>query len=112
MYYQSTSKEFIEFLRDENTTDSKGQELYDLWNNNGKCPPEVMATATITLTSELPPGDIDGDCDLDADDITVFVAVLLGLDLDPQHVARSNLNGDGAADGADIQPFTDAFLSP
>jgi hypothetical protein len=43
LYYQSTSKEFIEFLRDENRTNSKGQEMYDLWNNNGKCPPTLMA---------------------------------------------------------------------
>ncbi len=42
LYYQSTSKEFIEFLRDENTTDSNGQELYDLWDQNGKCPPVLM----------------------------------------------------------------------
>jgi len=59
LYYQSTSKEFVEFLRDENTTDSKGQEFYDLWNNNGKCPPEVMATTTFTL------GECAGDADCD-----------------------------------------------
>jgi len=52
LYYQSTSKEFVEFLRDENTTNTRGQELYDLWNNNGKCPPEVMWTGTLALTSE------------------------------------------------------------
>ena len=45
LYYQSTSKEFIEFLRDENHTDTKGQELYDLWNDNGKCPPTLMVEA-------------------------------------------------------------------
>ncbi len=46
LFYQSTSKEFIEFLRDKNTTNTKGQEMYDLWNNNGKCPPDLMAQAT------------------------------------------------------------------
>lgn len=46
LYYQSTSKEFIEFLRDENRTNTKGQELFDLWNNNGKCPPTLMAADT------------------------------------------------------------------
>ena len=46
LYYQSTSKEFVEFLRDENRTNTKGQEMYDLWNNNGKCPPTLMAEAT------------------------------------------------------------------
>ena len=41
LYYQSTSKEYVEFLRDENTTNTAGQALYDLWTNNGKCPPEA-----------------------------------------------------------------------
>ena len=49
LYYQSTTKEFVEFLRDENTTNSKGQELYDLWNNNNKCPPEIMWMGSIAL---------------------------------------------------------------
>lgn len=42
LYYQSTSKEFVEFLRDENVTDTKGQQLYSLWSTNGKCPPTLM----------------------------------------------------------------------
>ncbi len=45
LYYQSTSKEFVEFLRDENHTNTKGQEMFDLWNNNGKCPPTLMGEA-------------------------------------------------------------------
>ncbi|MBN2507400.1 MAG: hypothetical protein JXQ71_11965 [Verrucomicrobia bacterium] len=45
LYYQSTSKEFIEFLRDENTTDDQGEELYALWSANGKCPPTLMQEA-------------------------------------------------------------------
>jgi hypothetical protein len=43
LYYQSTSKEFVEFLRDENHTSTKGQEIYDLWSTNGMCPPTLMA---------------------------------------------------------------------
>jgi hypothetical protein len=46
LYYQSTSKEFIEFLRDENVTDSRGADLFNLWNTNGKCPPTMMAQNT------------------------------------------------------------------
>jgi hypothetical protein len=46
LYYQSTSKEFVEFLRDENRTTSHGQVMYDLWNNNGKCPPTLIAQQT------------------------------------------------------------------
>ena len=53
LYYQSTSKEFVEFLRDENSTNTKGQEMYDLWNNNGKCPPTLMGEAVWVPIFEL-----------------------------------------------------------
>lgn len=53
LYYQSTSKEFVEFLRDENCTTSHGQTMYDLWNNNDKCPPTLMAEATWITAFEM-----------------------------------------------------------
>jgi hypothetical protein len=59
LYYQSTSKEYIEFLRDENHTDSTGTRMYNLWNDNGKCPPEVMATTVVPLADCV----VDADCD-------------------------------------------------
>jgi hypothetical protein len=46
LYYQSTSKEFVEFLRDENRTTSHGQMMYDLWATNGMCPPTLVARTT------------------------------------------------------------------
>ncbi len=49
LYYQSTSKEYVEFLRDENVTDNWGQILYDLWNTNGKSAPVAMNTKTIDM---------------------------------------------------------------
>ena len=49
LYYQSTSKEYITFLRDENTTNTLGQELYDAWVAQGMSPPEVMAQETVSL---------------------------------------------------------------
>lgn len=42
LLYQTTSKEYVEFLRDENVTNNAGQELYDLWAANGKSSPEIM----------------------------------------------------------------------
>ena len=70
LYYQSTSKEYIEFLRDENTTNAAGQDLYDLWNENGKCPPEVMQQTQLDL--EAVDGDLDGDFDVDLVDVDLF----------------------------------------
>jgi hypothetical protein len=55
LYYQTTSKEYVEFLRDENVTDNWGQTMYDLWNTNGKSAPILMATVgnDIPLPVEL-----------------------------------------------------------
>ncbi|MEZ4650725.1 MAG: FlgD immunoglobulin-like domain containing protein [Candidatus Eisenbacteria bacterium] len=49
LYYQSTSKEYVEFLRDENTTDSTGDDMYGHWTTYGRCAPIVMSTETIDL---------------------------------------------------------------
>jgi hypothetical protein len=49
VYYQSTSREYIEFLRDTNTTNSAGTVAYNQWVLNGKSAPVVMDYATIPL---------------------------------------------------------------
>lgn len=46
LYYQTLSKEYVTFLRDENVTDSWGDTLYNLWNNNGKSAPVAMNNVT------------------------------------------------------------------
>ncbi|HPM83805.1 MAG TPA: fibronectin type III domain-containing protein [Candidatus Anammoximicrobium sp.] len=60
LYYQTTSKEYVEFLRDENHTNAWGQVFYDLWATTDKSAPEVMAEAqwsssTPPPTDTLPP---------------------------------------------------------
>jgi hypothetical protein len=58
------------------------------------------------------PADINADNAVNGLDITAFVEVLLGIDAAPSHVAASDLNRDGLADGADAQLFGDAFRDP
>jgi hypothetical protein len=53
LYYQSTSKEFVEFLRDENTSNTKGLEMYANWATNGMCPPTLMAETVWVPAFEL-----------------------------------------------------------
>lgn len=55
-------------------------------------------------------GDINGDGLVNSADITLFVAVLNGLDVDAMHVARADLNHDAAADGRDTQAFVNAIV--
>jgi hypothetical protein len=43
LYYQTASKEYVEFLNDENVTNSAGPIMFDLWDQNGKSEPVVMA---------------------------------------------------------------------
>jgi hypothetical protein len=58
LYYQSTSKEYVEFLRDENRTNSAGQDLYNAWFAQGKSTPVVMAqaSAAVDVTAGLDAG--------------------------------------------------------
>ena len=54
LYYQTLSKEYVEFLRDENDTNSAGQDLYDAWVAQGRSQPVLMAEATAsTVLDEL-----------------------------------------------------------
>ncbi len=106
LYYQSTSKEFVEFLRDANTTNTKGQEMYDLWNNNNKCPPESMATVTVAVAGPvIVPADLDQDGDVDADDVGLLAACASGPavphDGTPPCV-KADLDPDGDVDQDDF----------
>jgi hypothetical protein len=56
-------------------------------------------------------GDIDGDGDVDAVDIGLFVGVLIGTEVNADYQWRSDLDHNGQADGRDIQPFVDALLA-
>jgi len=60
LYYQTTTKEYVEFLRDENTTNSAGQDLYDSWVANGKSPPEVMAQIRVAVNVTVTDAGIKG----------------------------------------------------
>jgi hypothetical protein len=59
LYYQTTSKEYIEFLRDANTTNSAGLDMYNAWVAQGKNPPVAMVTDTISVQVN-PTGVDDG----------------------------------------------------
>lgn len=63
LYYQTLSKEYVEFLRDENGTNQWGRTLYDRWAAHGKSSPVAIAADTLPLTpldtqAPLAPGNL------------------------------------------------------
>jgi nitrate/TMAO reductase-like tetraheme cytochrome c subunit len=94
LYYQTTTKEYIEFLRDANVTDAKGQAAYDLWVGTGKSAPVAMDTATVALVPAVV-GDLDGNGVVNGADL----AILLGA---WGTAGPGDLNGDGVVNAADL----------
>ncbi len=69
LFYQSTSKEYVEFLRDENHTNSAGDDLYAAWTAHGRSTPVAMASETVPVSIQPTTGVPDANG-------TVRVAVL------------------------------------
>ncbi len=69
-----------------------------------------LVLASASDLTVLIPGDINDDGVANMDDVPVFAAVLSGADTDPSHVAASDMNNDGGADGLDVRPFLDAMI--
>ncbi|MEO8167940.1 MAG: multiheme c-type cytochrome, partial [bacterium] len=73
LYYQTTSKEYITYLRDQNvgnTYDWKhwGDSLYASWNRRGKSTPVVMNTQTVTV--------VDSSTGVSLDNVPLQVSLL------------------------------------
>lgn len=49
LLYQTTSRPYVELLRDANHTDDRGQRVFDLWERHGRAEPVEMASAEISL---------------------------------------------------------------
>ena len=111
LYYQSTSKEFVEFLKNENTTDpSVGLAMYNLWNNNGKCPPEMMEQVQVQLTV---PADLDLDFDVDSTDLMQLCNNWLAAGCNaPGDCGRADLIDDGTIDLKDVAQFALYWIWP
>jgi len=102
VYYQSTSKEYVEFLRDENTTDTRGQDIYDQWVLTGMSPIVEMDVDTIVFGASCP-ADLTGDGQLNFFDISAFLSAFAAMD------PVADFTGDGQYNFFDISAFLTAF---
>jgi hypothetical protein len=84
LVYQTTSKDYIDFLRSANTTNGRGQDMTRIWQNHGRGPWVEMASTTFMVnntapcvpTTEICDGK-DNDCDgvVDNGDVCVDLSV-------------------------------------
>ncbi|MFO0973963.1 MAG: thrombospondin type 3 repeat-containing protein [Phycisphaerae bacterium] len=71
-------------------------------------PMSALPSGGFTIDA-LPRADIDMNGVQDATDLFLFVSALVGKPLAPCHVVTSDLSGDGALNGRDVQVFVNAF---
>lgn len=107
VYYQSTTREYVEFLRDENSTNAAGQTMYDLWNTTlNRVPPVEMDFGTITFDAGCNAADIVAPFGvLDLGDLQAFIAAFTGQQPEADIAAPF-----GVYDLADVQLFISTFL--
>ena len=67
------------------------------------------SSITLLVIPGPPPGDLNGDGAVTLADVQQFVNVLLGLDTNPAHIARCDMNRDTLADGRDVAKFVKAL---
>ncbi len=98
LYYQTASKEYIEFLRDENVTDSNGQIMYDQWLLAGMGPPVVMDQMSLQLTVDCP-ADTNNDGIVSPQDFNAWIIAFNTQSPD------CDQNGDGQCSPQDFNAW-------
>jgi len=96
LFYQTSSREYIEFLRDENTTNDAGQVAYDQWLATGRSAPVEMDFGELAVGCG---GDLDGDSVVGLGDLAIVLAHYGESPADP---ADGDLDTDGDVDLVDL----------
>lgn len=72
--------------------------------------PDGCDPCPLTATPGITQGDVDGNNVINLQDTTLFIQVLLGVDMNPDHVAASDMNCDGNVNGIDIPLHIDQLI--
>lgn len=103
LYHQTTTKEYIEFLRDANTTDNRGQIAYNQWLLHGKSQPAVLDDISIDLTRNC---SVDFNMDGLFPDTTDIDDLLGAFRL---QLPAADINRDTVVTFADVDTFLKRF---
>ncbi len=101
LFYQTTSKRYIEFLRDANVTNNLGQVAYDQWELHGKSEPAVMDQVLISFVSGISPADLNGDGQIGAADFAILLGSWGPCPPAPTPCA-ADLDSDGTVGSSDL----------
>jgi len=99
VYFQTTTKEYIEFLRDANTTNAAGIKAYNQWVLQGKSEPALLDYASIALGI---PSDLNHDGRVDLTDLALLLANFGGN-------GAGDVDGDGDVDLSDLAQLLAVF---
>ena len=94
LYFQTSSREYMEFLRDANVTNNTGQTAYNLWLATGRSAPIDMDSVELSL-STANPADLDGNGVVNGADLATLLS-------NWGTSGTGDINGDGAVTGADL----------
>jgi len=104
VFFQTTSKDYIEFLRDENTTNTAGQVAYDQWVLHGKSAPVEMDFVNVDFNLCDP--DFNADGNADQDDVLCMINTVAG---NPGCSTQDpDFNRDGNVDQDDVVAIINA----
>ena len=99
--YQNSSKEYIDFLATENTTNNAGTILQEQWQATGKSAPVLMDMGTLSLCA----------ADFNSDSVVDFFDYLDFVDAFSVSAPASDYNHDGAVDIFDYLDFLSDFAT-
>lgn len=100
LYYQTSSREYMEFLRDTNVTDSTGLDAYNLWVSQGKSAPVDMDMMELRFRDPAILGDIVSDGNVNIFDL--FALLGAWNNCPGPSICTSDLNCDGVVNVFDL----------
>lgn len=104
-YHQIASREYMEFLLNENTTNSAGATVYNAWIATGMSPPQELDVVTIPVAPFLK-GDLNGDNTVNTADLVILLGNFGQIG---QRPSEGDTNGDGSVNTIDLTQLLGTF---